>query len=112
MSVLLAILTYFAYVFIVAMYSVKLVKIARMPVHLRWELYPVASEKESKYGGSYYGDVEQWKKMKAKPPALIKKWWETVGDFAFPIQVKNGVATFQRPDGEIVRATFKATFPK
>ncbi|MCJ7425618.1 MAG: respiratory nitrate reductase subunit gamma [Dehalococcoidales bacterium] len=66
MSVALIILTYFAYVFIVVMYSVKLIKIARMPVHLRWELYPIASETESKYGSSYYGDVEQWKKNRRK----------------------------------------------
>ena len=66
MSVLVAILTYFAYVFIVAMYSVKLVKIARMPVHLRWELYPIASETESKYGVSYYEDLKQWRKQRRK----------------------------------------------
>jgi len=64
MSVLLTILTYFAYVFIVAMYSVKLIKIARMPVHLRWELYPVAHEAKSKYGASYYEDLKQWRKQR------------------------------------------------
>jgi|Deesub1362B_J571_1020462.scaffolds.fasta_scaffold03840_2 hypothetical protein len=57
------------------------------------------------------GNVERWKKMKVKPAALIKRWWETVGDFAFPIEVRNGVATFQRPDGESIISTFKATFP-
>ena len=62
MSVLLTILTYFAYVFIVAMYSVKLIKIARMPVHLRWELYPVIHETKRKYGASYYEDLKQWMK--------------------------------------------------
>lgn len=66
MSVFLTILTYFAYVFIVTMYSVKLIKIARMPVHLRWELYPVASETESKQGSSYYEDVEKWRKNRRK----------------------------------------------
>jgi hypothetical protein len=57
------------------------------------------------------GNVERWKRMKVKPAALIKKWWETVGDFAFPIDIRNGVATFQRPDGKVVRATFTAVFP-
>ena len=66
MSVLLTILTYFAYVFIVVMYSVKLVKIARMPVHLRWELYPVAHEAKSQYGVSYYEGLEQWRKQRRK----------------------------------------------
>jgi len=62
MSVFLVVLTYFAYVFIIAMYSVKLIKIARMPLHLRWELYPVIHEPKSKYGSSYYEDIAQWKK--------------------------------------------------
>lgn len=66
MSVFLTILTYFAYVFIVTMYSVKLIKIARMPVHLRWELYPVASETESKQGSTYYEDVGKWRKNHRK----------------------------------------------
>lgn len=41
MRVILLILTYFAYVFVVAMYTRKAIKYARMPVHLRWELYPM-----------------------------------------------------------------------
>ncbi len=40
MSVFLVALTYFAYIFIVLMYTFKSVKIARLPAHLRWELYP------------------------------------------------------------------------
>jgi len=70
MSGLLTILTYFAYVFIVAMYSVKLIKIARMPVHLRWELYPVIHETKGKYGVSYYEDLEQW--MKHRRQTVLK----------------------------------------
>jgi nitrate reductase gamma subunit len=31
-----------------------------MPVHLRWEIYPVAHEKGRPYGGSYLEDVEWW----------------------------------------------------
>lgn len=58
------------------------------------------------------GNVEKWKQMDAKPAVLIKKWWETVGDFAFPIEVKKGVATFVLPDGETVLSTFQATFPE
>lgn len=66
MSGLLTILTYFAYVFIVVMYAVKAIKIARTPVHLRWELYPVIHEEKSKYGVSYYEDFEQWRKSRYK----------------------------------------------
>ncbi len=36
---------------------------SRMPMHLRWELYPVAHEgKKASYGGSYLEDFEWWKK--------------------------------------------------
>lgn len=66
MDILLTILTYFAYVFIVVMYSVKLIKIARMPVHLRWELYPVAHEEKRQYGVSYYEDLGKWRKQRRK----------------------------------------------
>jgi nitrate reductase gamma subunit len=66
MSSFLAVLTYFAYVFIVVMYSLKAVKIARMPVHLRWELYPVIPEMETKSGISYYEDLKQWLKHRQK----------------------------------------------
>ena len=31
-----------------------------MPVHLRWELYPVAHEKGRPYGGSYLEEIEWW----------------------------------------------------
>jgi nitrate reductase gamma subunit len=35
----------------------------RMPMHLRWELYPVPHEgKRAKHGGSYLEEVDWWKK--------------------------------------------------
>jgi len=37
-----------------------------MPLHLRWELYPVAHEKGKDYGGSYLEDVDWWKKKREK----------------------------------------------
>jgi len=38
-------------------------KYARAPIHLRWELYPVAHEPDKKeYGGSYFEELEWWKK--------------------------------------------------
>jgi nitrate reductase gamma subunit len=39
------------------------VKIARLPIHLRWELYPVAHEKgRASYGGSYLEESDWWTK--------------------------------------------------
>ena len=58
MNVFLAILTYFGYVFIIAMYSVKAVKYLGLPRHLRWELYPVMHEERYRYGGSYFEDMD------------------------------------------------------
>jgi nitrate reductase gamma subunit len=66
MNVFLVVLTYFAYVFIITMYSAKLVKITRMPVHLRWELYPVIYEPKNRYGISYYEDIKEWQKNRQK----------------------------------------------
>jgi len=38
-----------------------------MPMHLRWELYPVAHEgKKASYGGSYLEEFEWWKKPREK----------------------------------------------
>jgi nitrate reductase gamma subunit len=39
----------------------------RMPLHVRWELYPVAHEgKRARYGGSYLEEVDWWKKPREK----------------------------------------------
>lgn len=41
----------------------RTVIIARLPVHLRWELAPIPHEKgKGKYGGSYLEEYEWWKK--------------------------------------------------
>ncbi len=45
---------------------------AKMPMHLRWELYPVAHEaKKVHYGGSYLEESEWWKK-----PREVSLWGE------------------------------------
>jgi len=53
-------------VFIVA-FTLRTVKIARFPVHLRWELSPVPHEKgRGSYGGSYLEEVDWWTKPREK----------------------------------------------
>jgi nitrate reductase gamma subunit len=43
--------------------AAKAVRYARMPVHVRWELYPVAHEKgKASYGGSYFEELDWWTK--------------------------------------------------
>jgi len=38
----------------------RIIRYARLPVHLRWELYPVAHEKGRPSGGSYLEDLDWW----------------------------------------------------
>jgi nitrate reductase gamma subunit len=52
MNISLAILTYFGYFFIVFMYTWKAVKYLKLPIHLRWELYPVMHESQHRHGRS------------------------------------------------------------
>ena len=60
--IFLYLFTYFSIVTFIVLVAFKIIKYSRAPVHVRWELYPVAHEpKKNKYGGSYYEDVEWWK---------------------------------------------------
>lgn len=38
----------------------RIIRYAGLPLHLRWELYPVAHEKRRPYGGSYLEDLDWW----------------------------------------------------
>jgi len=48
-------------IFVIAFAS-KGIKYARMPIHLRWELYPLAGETKRPWGGSYLEEPEWWTK--------------------------------------------------
>ena len=47
---------------------VRFLKINTMPLHLRWELYPVGHEsgEKTKYGGSYFEELDWWTKSNKK----------------------------------------------
>ncbi|UCE66032.1 MAG: respiratory nitrate reductase subunit gamma [Candidatus Zixiibacteriota bacterium] len=61
----LQLLLYFAVLFFVVAIVAKTIKIARMPIHLRWDLYPVPHEKgRGAYGGSYFEEIDWWTKPK------------------------------------------------
>ncbi|MEW6743565.1 MAG: respiratory nitrate reductase subunit gamma [Planctomycetota bacterium] len=48
--------------FVVAAFA-RALRIASLPLHLRWELYPVAHEKKrARYGGSYFEELDWWTK--------------------------------------------------
>ncbi len=53
-------------IFVVAVIA-RFLMWSRLPIHVRWELYPVAHEgKRSSYGGSYLEEVDWWKKPREK----------------------------------------------
>jgi nitrate reductase gamma subunit len=64
---MILIFTYVAvFVFLVGLIW-RVTRIARMPVHLRWELAPVPHEKgKANYGGSYLEEFEWWTKPREK----------------------------------------------
>ncbi len=49
--------------------------------------------------------------MNVKSADLLKKWWEGIADFTFPITV-NGTGTFVGPDGKNIIVPFEGTFPQ
>jgi len=68
-AILIGVSYLFLAVFVVA-FVARSLKIARMPVHLRWELSPVPHEKgKGHYGGSYLEEPEWWSKPREKDHA-------------------------------------------
>jgi len=63
---LLQLLSYLAVVVFVVGILTKVVKYLRMPIHVRWELYPIPHEKGREYGGSYFEEVNWWEKPMEK----------------------------------------------
>jgi nitrate reductase gamma subunit len=65
----------------------RAIKFANAPMHLRWELYPVAHEVGRDYGGSYMEDLDWWTKPRhsslfnmvkgmAEEILFVKTLWE------------------------------------
>lgn len=48
-------------VFLIAVIA-RIVAYLRLPMHVRWELYPVAHDKRADHGGGYLEEVEWWDK--------------------------------------------------
>jgi nitrate reductase gamma subunit len=78
----LQIMYYVSILFFFVMVIAKMIRIARMPVHLRWDLYPIPHEKgKEDYGGSYYEEVDWW--LKPKQFSLINEVKEMVKEIVF-----------------------------
>ena len=72
--------TYAGVVFAVIMLAYRAVRIARLPIHLRWELYPIHHEKgKNHYSGSYLEEFEWWtKEREISKGAEIKEMLEEI----------------------------------
>jgi hypothetical protein len=57
-------------------------------------------------------NVQKMQEMKVTAGALVKKSWENVGDFSFPIDVTAGTALFKDEKGKEIRVTFSDKWPK
>lgn len=63
MSMATSILVYLCYLsatIFVAAVAVRCFRLARMPIHLRWELHPVAHERNAAHGGSRFEHLGWW----------------------------------------------------
>lgn len=81
------VLAYFGLaVFAVAVIS-RVAMWARLPMHVRWELYPVAHEaKKAHYGGSYLEESEWWKKPRES--SLLGELRAMIPEIVFLVAVK------------------------
>ena len=99
---LLLVLCYVLLSLFVVAFLVKCVRIAKLPLHLRWELAPVPKEKtRGRYGGSYFEEFEWWKKPReeslvselmfmGKEIVFLKALWEhnrRLWWFSFPFHM-------------------------
>ena len=67
MSLLVYVITYLAVIVFVSAVLYRFIGYLRNPMHVRWELYPVAHEgKRASYGGGYLEEVDWWKKPREK----------------------------------------------
>jgi nitrate reductase gamma subunit len=64
MTTLVYVIAYLGIIFFLIAVAMRFVFWSRMPMHVRWELYPVAHEGGGRaaYGGSYLEETEWWQK--------------------------------------------------
>jgi len=67
MSTIAYLTTYLSLIVFTAAVMIKIISYLKNPIHVRWELYPVAHEgKRAEYGGGYLEEVDWWKKPRNK----------------------------------------------
>jgi nitrate reductase gamma subunit len=65
LMVFLQLLTYLSGAIFIVAFAYKILKYFTMPMHVRWELYPIPHEGKP-YGGSFYEEVDHWTKGRHK----------------------------------------------
>jgi nitrate reductase gamma subunit len=113
---------YLGVVFFVIACIARFVMWSKMPMHMRWELYPVAHEGGGKaaYGGSYLEDTEWWTKkrevsligeLKVMVPEILflvalrehnRKLWTRSFPFHFGLYLVGGATALMLLGGVVV----------
>ena len=70
---ILEILTYAAGLVFIVAFAAKIIKYFTMPMHVRWELYPIPHEGKP-YGGSHFEEVDHWTKERHKDHLAVYKF--------------------------------------
>ncbi len=81
------IVAYVAIVICAIVCIARFIMFSRMPLHIRWELYPVAHEgKKVHYGGSYLEEKEWWKKP--REVSLVSEIKHMAAEILFLVALK------------------------
>ena len=79
MKYLLAAVTYFGYIFVITLYTLKIKKYLGMPVHLRSEVYPEIPGAQGSRKKSQYENVDWWTKPHGKN--RLRRFWFLFNDY-------------------------------
>jgi nitrate reductase gamma subunit len=123
MTILTFVIAYSAVAIFVVAVVLRFLMWSRMPMHVRWELYPVAHEgAKASYGGSYLEETEWWKKprhfslageLRAMVPEILflvalkehnRKLWTRSFPFHFGLYLAAGCTVLMAVAGVLVIA--------
>jgi nitrate reductase gamma subunit len=79
MKYLLAAITYFGYVFVITLYTLKIKKYLSLPVHLRSEVYPEIPGAQGSAETSPYENLDGWTKPHGKN--RLRRFWFLFSDY-------------------------------
>ena len=88
MTTLVYVVAYLGILFFVAACIARFIMWSKMPMHMRWELYPVAHEGGGKasYGGSYLEETDWW--AKKREVSLVGEFKVMVPEILFLVALR------------------------